>query len=178
MDVGDVVVIGTSITRDIGSALKEEGVSATTYTYGGGNIPFIRDRLTHIKKSHSSPKTILLQAGGNDCEKQPIDRVKQDYDGLVNDVKYLWPSARVIIGKVPPRRASVQTQIKIAQLNERLQSMNDPGLDISCSDFSPKITRYYNYDKIHFNHTGVKYYSEKVAQYLSNFHVNQTRLNP
>ena len=154
--------------------MNKENVNATTYTYGGGSIPFIRKRLPIIKSNNASPKNIILQAGGNDCAYQSLDRVKKEYEGLVNDVKYLWPSARVIISTVPPRKTSVETKLKIAGLNENLKSMNDPAFDLYCTDFSPKTTRFYGYKRVHFNMSGVKYYAGKVAEYLSNFHASQT----
>ena len=166
----EVVVVGTSITRGVGRALHDEGISATTYTYPGATIPYICDRLKFINLSASRPKTIVVQAGGNDCAIKPLDQVKYEYGCLVNEIKYLNPEAKVILSSIPPRKASTQSQLNIAGLNEKIRSMSDPSSDIHCINVSPVLDYHYKPDKIHFSDSGLKSYACKMGRVLKNFH--------
>ena len=112
------MVIGISITRGSGFYINKEGIKATTHTYGGTLIPNIRDRLPHLTGG-ISPEIVVLQAGGNDCQSVPLDKVKHEYSCLVNDVKYQRPEARIVLSSIPPRKGSVSTNFSIAELNEK-----------------------------------------------------------
>ena len=169
-----VMVIGTSITKGSGYVLNEKGIDATTYSYPGAKIPLIRDRLQHITKNNN-PDTIVIQAGGNDCQSTPLDKVQSEYACLVNDVKYQWPEAKVILSQIPPRKTDVKTKLKIAGLNEKIKSMSDASLNIHFMDFSPKLDIYYQKDKLHFNEKGVDYYCTQMSQFLSNFRLSQPK---
>ena len=94
--------------------------------------------------------------------------MKHQYDCLVNGIKYLCPGTRVVISKVPPRKASVETMRTIVNLNSQLESLSDPNIDVQCVDVCPKITRYYKSDKVHFNDSGVRFYAKKMSCELKN----------
>ena len=166
-----VLIIGTSITRGVGRALHDEGVRADNYTYPGAQIPRIRNRLPHIvNKSQADPATIVIQAGGNDCSSKPLDKVIEEYQCLVNDVKYQWPNSKVILSRIPPRKGSIKNKLKIAGLNAKIESMSDPSLNLHYVDVTPKLDVFYDKGRIHFNEAGVKHYANKLASELTNFH--------
>ena len=170
---GDVIIVGTSITRGVSHELKQQGVEAETYTYPGATIPHIRSRLPYILNENCPPKTIILQCGGNDYEYHSLEQIKEQYDYLVNDIKYYCPGTKVIISRVPPRKTNSETMAKIAGLNLHLESRSNPEIDVHCVDVCPKITRYYKRDKIHFNSSGVRFYALKLSCELKNFQVSR-----
>ena len=169
----NVTIIGTSLTRGVSHELRQQGIQAETYTYPGATIPHIRSRLPYILNENCPPKTVVLQCGGNDCEFNSLEKVQEQYDYLINDVKYHCPGTRVVVSRVPPRKASTETMSKTVGLNLHLKSRNNPDMDVQCVDVCPKITRYYKRDKIHFNSSGVRLYAQKLSCELKNFQVCQ-----
>ena len=64
------------------------------------------------------------------CESNSLEKVQEQYDYLINDVKYRCPGTRLIVSRVPPRKASTKTMSKIIGLNLHLKSRNDPDIDM------------------------------------------------
>lgn len=165
----DTVVIGTSLTRGLGSKMNKLGVSATTYTYAGTLIPHIRSRIPHILSKGAKPKQIVLQCGGNDTEKEDTQRVIQQYDMLIDDVKKQCPNVPVIVSTIPPRGNNDVTLRGIDTINTYLQNRAKRGDGVWCVDVVPKSPKMFRRDQVHFNGDGLNLFARGLANNLSNF---------
>ena len=165
----DTYVIGTSLTRGLGTRLQQQGIDGTVFTYPGATIPHIRSRLRHILSPNNQPREIVLQCGGNDLETQSSDKVSHQYDCLIEDVRKRCPNSVIITSNVPPRRRSTSTLRKIDALNSHLSRKIDCDGKITNIDVCPSMPAYFSRDQVHFNKRGADLYASKLAQSLVNF---------
>lgn len=166
----DTVIIGTSLTRGVGSRLQQHGVDAVCFTYPGCELPHIRSRVPHVLPSNSKPKHVILQCGGNDLERQPADKVVHQYNCLVKEVRSRCPSAMITLSKIPPRRDNPATLNKIAMVNTYLENMGKRGNGVTCVEACPKAPHHFKSDKVHFNKEGTELYASNIVDHLGNFH--------
>ena len=68
--------------------------------------------------------------------------------------------------------------MRIAGLNNELKAMSNDDLGIYYIDASPKEGRYFDEGLIHFNTSGLEYFTLRLARELSNFHLTQTDYQP
>ena len=171
----ETYVIGTSLTRGLGTRLRRHGIDGTVFTYPGATIPHIRSRLKHILSPHKQPREIVLQCGGNDLESQPADKVSHQYDCLIEDVRKLCPNSIIITSNVPPRGRKTSTLKKIDLLNVHLANKSDCENNITNIDVCPTMPVYFSNDQVHFNNRGANMYARNLAQSLINFSLYQMR---
>ena len=172
---GDTILIGTSLTRGVGGALRNHGVDVATYMYAGTHIPHIRSRLKGIFTPSHQPRRVILQCGGNDLESQPVDRVAHQYECLVNDVQRLYPNTSIIVSKIPLRRDKASILRKITAMNAHIDKMCSTKRHVQCIDACPKALEYFRRDMIHFNKDGIQQYAATLVGCLNsldglNFH--------
>ena len=173
----DCVIIGSSLVAGLGAKLCQEGVDATSYTHRGATIPQIRYRINRILPQNSRPKSVVLLCGGNDCERNQVSSVTDQYDRLINDVKYRCPGVPIILCKVPPRPGGTNIDRNIRDLNKYLVYKAKYDDVITVVDASPCSLSYYRTDQLHFNGKGLKFVAGKLADHVrTNFtdpsHVN------
>ena len=165
----DTVIIGTSLTRGLGTKLHKCGVDAVTYSYPGTKIEHIRGRIPHILSGDRQPKQVVLQCGGNDAETEAADSVMRNYDSLINDVRHFCPNASIVVCTVPPRGDKRDVLDNIDTLNTYLYQRATCGDNVWCIDVCHKSLKMYRKDKVHFNNEGLKFYARALARQLSNF---------
>ena len=173
----DTVIIGTSLTRGLGSKLHKCGVDAVTYSYPGTRIEHIRSRIPHILSGDRQPKQVVLQCGGNDAETETADCVMRNYDSLINDVRHCCPNASIVVCTVPPRGEKRDVMDNIDTLNTYLDQRATCGDNVWCIDVCHKSLKMYRKDKVHFNNEGLKFYARALARQLSNFSWSHHRRN-
>lgn len=169
------VVIGTSLTRGLGSELIKHGVDATCVTYPGSHIMHIRSRVGHILDKTRQPNQVVLQCGGNDLEELPPHKVISQYDSLISDVRKQCTNATIVLSTVPYRSDNVDTWLKIDKLNTYLENRGKRGDGVTCVDVVPNSLHYFKRDLVHFNQSGIRFYGQRLAGCLKNFHWSHQR---
>ena len=173
----DVYVIGTSLTRELGFSLAKKQVKSTVFTYAGSRIANIRDRVPHIFPRDNASRTVILQVAGNDAEVSHPDRVIDEYEGLIKDVKRVQPNAKIVLSIVPPRKPHNRVlKQRIDAVNSYLRDralLND---NVHVIDVAPtSFQDHFDKGKLHFNADGLEFYAENIKRALSNFHRSETR---
>ena len=159
---------GSSLNRGVGSRLVQRGIDATAYTFPGSCLPYIREKV----KRNVGPNTadqIVLQGGGNDCEKYPVELVENEYFELICETRRCAPNSNIVICKVPRRKYNKRLNDKIDRLNSFLEIVANKSDGVECVDCRPSFPNMYSNDKIHFNQTGKDYYGDILASALLNF---------
>ena len=164
-----VCVIGTSLTRGLGQRLASQGLNVTTYTYPGAQIPYIRSRVPYILPKDNEQITIVLQCGGNDADKQNPDRIIDQYEGLIKDIRRQRPNAEIMTSTIPPRRMNRETFKRINYVNDYLKDRVARNDRVRMLDVVPKQPKYFAKDQVHFNDNGRKLYACNIITSLSNF---------
>ena len=166
------IVVGTSLVRGLGSRLNDLGSNATTFTYPGRDIPYIRGRIHKIVSKQNPPERIILQCGGNDAERVPADRVIFEYDGLVSEVRRCCPRAQVILSTIPSRGNKANVHHNIDTINSWLKRRSQYGDGVFCIDVCPRLPGHFKRDMTHFNSKGLNFYAKRPSQ-MSNFSPSQ-----
>ena len=169
-----VCVVSTSLTRGLGQRLLSQGVSATTYSYPGANIPLIRSRVPHIFPKNNEPTTILLQCGGNDTVNRNPDPIIDQYEGLIKDIRRQRPNSDILISTIPPRRKNKET---INYINDFLGDRGARNDRVRLLEAVTKALKYFSKDEIHFNENGKQLYARNIAAFLSNFTRSRPNFN-
>ena len=167
-------VIGTSLTRGLGTKLNALGTDVTCYTYTGSRIPEIRSRIPHLLPCDNQPRRVVLQLGGNDAELQPSSEVTKQYDSLIGEIQQRCPRASIILSKIPPRKKNKDVLKNISRVNAYLQHRATEGDDVSTFDICPHDPAMFRKDLVHFNAKGCRVYANQMHDKLSNF----TRFSP
>ena len=162
-------VIGTSLTRGLGGRLNKLGISNTTHTYAGAEIPLIRSRVPHIFPRSNQPTCVVLQCGGNDSEKRSADEVIKQYDALINDVQYHCPTAHIALSKIPLRGNNADIWNKIDQINGYLENRATRGDGVMFIDACPQSLSMFRKDLVHFSSRGMRFYAQSMYNKLTNF---------
>ena len=134
----NALIIGTSLTRGVGTKLVQQGIQATSHTYAGCEIPHIRERIPYIAPKTNNPTNVILQCGGNDAERRPAEHVIAQYESLIPAVLRACPNAYISVSRIPPRRNNNTILNKIGQINAHLEQKcsGDQGLSFvdACPD--------------------------------------------
>ena len=170
------IVVGTSLVRGLGSRLQSLGNNATTFTYPGRDIPYIRGRIHKIVSKQNPPERIILQCGGNDAERVPADRVIYEYDGLVSEVRRCCPRAQVILSTIPSRGNKANVHHNIDTINSWLKRRSQYGDGVFCIDVCPQLPGHFKRDMTHFNSKGLNFYAKRLSGQMSNF--TRSQRNP
>ena len=165
----ELSVIGTSLTRGLGNKLVSRGISTTVHTYAGAEIPYIRSRVQNILPKDDSHKVVLLQCGGNDVENYHVDRVIDQYEGLIKDVRIQCPNAEIVLSAIPPRRNNKATLRNIRYVNDYLRDRGMRKDGVKTIDVVPKLPRYFLRDQVHFNDKGKQLYADNIKDTIENF---------
>ena len=165
----ETVVIGTSLTRGLGSKLNALGTNATCYTYPGRTIPEIRSRISTILPADNQPRLVVLQCGGNDAESHSTDQITAQYDSLINDIQRRCPQAKVILSKIPPRKKNKDILNSISRINTYLQERSMKGDKVDVIDICPHDPALFRKDMVHFNVKGTRVYAKQMHSMLSHF---------
>ena len=173
----EVHVIGTSLIRGLGHKLFTRSVNATAHTYAGVLIPDIRSRIPHIFPRDDTAETVILQCGGNDAEKYHEDRIIDEYEGLIKDIKRQCQNATLLLNSIPPRKNDKRTLSKIKYVNEYLQDRGLRNDNVRTINVVPKMYRYFNRDRIHFNENGKHVYADNIKTVLQSFTRRQANAN-
>lgn len=154
----DVIVIGTSLVRDIGVKLNDQNVNAIVYTHAGCSIQHIAPRFRQMIPSNYNG-CIVLQVGGNDCTDNDSESVINKYEAFLNDIQVYAPSAHILVSAIPPRRGSPYLKYKIDSVNDYLhfRSTFDKKVSfIECPLSSTKL--HFRNDGVHFSPLGKTIY--------------------
>ena len=170
------IVVGTSLVRGLGSRLQSLGNNATTFTYPGRDIPYIRGRIHKIVSKQNPPERIILQCGGNDAERVPADRVIYEYDGLVSEVRRCCPRAQVILSTIPSRGNKANVHHNIDTINSWLKRRSQYRDGVFCIDVCPQLPGHFKRDLTHFNSKGLNFYAKRLSGQMSNF--TRSQRNP
>ena len=158
----DVIVIGTSLVRGVGSLLNGDNLNVLTYTNAGCSIRHIAPRLKQMVPENYKG-SLVFQMGGNDCDSEKDSEfVVNAYDNFLNDVKMYVPDAHIFVSAIPPRRGSEYLNYKIRTVNEFLHFR---------ATFDSKITFIdciLSNEKLHFSKDGVHFSPQGKALYVSN----------
>ena len=165
----ETVVIGTSLTRGLGSKLNALGTNATYYTYPGRTIPEIRSRISTILPADNQPRLVVLQCGGNDAESHSTDQITAQYDYLINDFQRRRPQAKVILSKIPPRKKNKDILDSISRINTYLQERSMKGDKVDVIDICPHDPALFRKDMVHFNVKGTRVYAKQMHSMFSHF---------
>ena len=163
------LVVGTSLVRGLGSRLNNLGNSATTFTYPGRDIPYIRSRIQNIVPKQNPPERIVLQCGGNDAEQVPAGHVINEYDRLVSEVRRCCPRAKVILSTIPSRGNNANVHENIDLINSWLKRRSHYGDGVYCIDVCPQLPGHSKRDMTHFNAKGLNVYAKRLSVKMSNF---------
>ena len=162
-------VIGTSLTRGLGGRLNRLGISNTTYTYAGAEIPLIRSRIPHILPQNHPPQCVVIQCGGNDAVKRTADEVIAQYDALISDVQRHCPTACIALSKIPLRGKNTEVFSRIEHINSYLQTRTTHGDGVLFIDACPESLSMFKKDLVHFSARGMSFYAQRMFTQLSNF---------
>ena len=165
----EVLVIGTSLTRGLGQKLTSRGANAMVHSYPGAEIPLIRNRVPHILPQDNKHKLVMLQCGGNDIEAHHVDRVIDQYEGLIKDVRRQCPKAEIILSAIPPRKNNKITMRNIKYMNEYLRDRCMRHDGVKYIDVVPKLPRHFLRDQVHFNYKGKELYADNINDAFRNF---------
>ena len=157
----DCVIIGSSLVAGLGAKRCRESVDSTSYTHRGATIPQIRCRINWILPQNSRPKSVVLLCGGNDCERSQVSSVTDQYDCMINDVKYRCPGVPIILCRVAPQPGGTDIDRNIRDLNKYLVYKAKYDDVIIVVDASPCSPSYYRPDQLHFNGKGLKFVAGK-----------------
>ena len=166
-------VMGTSISQGSGAKMSNQGAKATVYSYSGFKIAHLRQRVDKVFKKDRVDKTpIVLQCGGNDSAEMHEDRVIDQYEGLIKDVKRQRPSAPIVVSVIPFRKNNLLVNRRIAVVNDYLRDRAQHRDNVHCVDAVPKChVSYYTSKGIHFNEAGKELYAKNMVRAMrSKFH--------
>ena len=166
----DTMIIGTSLTRGLGSKLRQTGVNCSNYSYPGCDIPHIRSRIRHIISPHNQPAHILLQCGGNDAEYVAASHVIHEYESLINEVRKCSPNATITLCAIPPRRDNAVVLNAIDAINGWMKRRASSGDNVYFIKTCPNLLTSFKRDMVHFNAKGLHFYARRIATYLVNFY--------
>lgn len=109
----DVDFIGTaSMTPAIGGDPDHEGYGGA-YIGPGGNSNNIWDRLPVALGSSVDPDIIIMAFGWNSVYNEPTEAASK-YQGVVNRVAVLKPSAHLMLATLSPQRGQTQQQSNLS----------------------------------------------------------------
>ena len=165
----ETIVIGTSLVQGLGPRLHGMGINATTFMYRGADIPTVQNRIRHVISSRTNPKCIVLQVGGNDATKQPVNRIVCRYESLIRDIQRHCPQSSIILSKVPPRRGSARTMSAINEINTNIDKFADSMTNVYSISVCPVSIAHFRKDCTHFNVSGMDIYARNLATELRNF---------
>ena len=166
----EVKAFTTSIGRGVGHHLVKSGIDATAYTYGGALIPQLRESITRNIRPSNAPKHLVIQGGGNDCDKYPAHLVIKEYDRMIKEAQQQAPQSHIIISKVPMRRSNRRVNENIEKLNSYMQNKAKSSRGrVSCVDLRPSFPSMFVNDKVHFNDSGKEFYGNRLASEILNF---------
>ena len=165
----NTLIIGTSLTRGVGTKLVQQGIQATSYIYAGCEIPHIRERIPYIVPKTNNPTHVILQCGGNDAERRPAERVIAQYESLIEAVRRACPNAYISVSRIPPRRNNNTILNKIGQINAHLEQKCSGDQGLSFVDACPDSIYLYKRDLVHFNGRGIKFYADKLKEHIQGF---------
>jgi hypothetical protein len=175
----DVIIIGTSLVREVSLKLNCDKLNVLSYTNAGCSICHIHPRIKQMIPSNFDG-SLVLQMGGNDCSKNDSEYVVNAYDSLLNDIKMFVPNADIYVSAVPPRRGGSYLNYKIRNVNQFLhfRSTCDEKITfIECPVFDKRL--HFRKDGVHFNTYGRAIYVSNLKNILcKNFHVVPLRENP
>ena len=162
-------VFGTSLSRGSGGMLVKRGIDATTYTYPGALLPRLRESICRNINPSNAADQIVIQGGGNDLEKYPLDLVQNEFVTLLQETRRLAPDSNIIICRIPYRKYNKQLNQNIDSLNHFLDGISYNSHAIEIADTRPTFPSMFAKDKIHFNEEGKCYFGNKLACELINF---------
>ena len=169
------IIIGTSLIKGAGGRLNKLGIPAECYSYPGSEIPRIRSRLKHVIPEPNKHSLCVLQAGGNDAERRPVESVIAQYDTLIDEVRRCTPGTHIMISAIPPRRNNNLIINKIERLNAHLQQKCSRDQGLHYVQVYPDYVHWYKRDLVHFNRRGDNVYAERLASAIEGFHGSQVQ---
>ena len=165
----EVNVFGSSLSRGVGLKLTQRGMDATSFTYPGAYLPELRRKVAQNVRTDRAADQIVLQGGGNDCEKYPVHLVKKEYVRLINETRRVAPESHIVLSKIPKRRFNRHVNRNIDQLNAFIEKQAEATDGVSCVDIRPAFPSMFGNDKVHFNKKGKDFYGDRLASELINF---------
>ncbi|GIZ47784.1 hypothetical protein CKM354_001086700 [Cercospora kikuchii] len=123
---------------------------------------WIHDIQGFAETAHShgyDPKVILLHAGTNDCQQNPVsgDDLRTRLETLTRRLTNLWPRATVIVASIissTDGNVNANVQKLNAQIPGMVQRLAGQGMRVAHADMSKALTPADMYDKLHPNDKG------------------------
>ena len=152
------------------------GISTECYTYAGCEIPHIRSRVRHVIPQPNKHSLCIIQAGGNDAERRPVQSVIAQYEGLIDEVRRCTPGTDIMISAIPPRRNNAMILNKIQQINTHQQQKCSREQGLHFVRTHPDGAELYKDDLVHFNYRGAKVYAQRLASEIQGFQRSHLRI--
>jgi hypothetical protein len=168
-DEPKTIVIGTSLVKDV--LLRQAGVNGYTVCYPGQYVPYIRSRIHNLLESEDVDY-VYIQCAGNDLERYPGHLVVQQYELLIQEIKYYLPNAEILIGSVPPRRRNPVLLDKIRKFNTYLSNRGKQNDNVTFVHAAPTQREHFKRDNTHFNDHGTAIFIANIVnkvRYLHSF---------
>lgn len=158
----EVIVIGTSLVRNLGALLNKKNVDAIVYTHAGCSIQHIAPRFKQMIPANFRG-CVILQVGGNDCSSHDSEYVVNVYDSFIADIHSHAPDAHIMVSAIPPRRGSDYLKYKINTVNEYLSFMATFETHVSFIDCPLMKTNHFAKDGVHFSPQGRTIYANNLT---------------
>ena len=117
------------------------------------------------------PSNVHLLCAWNDLETQEPATVINQYDALIKEVRYICPSSRIILSRIPPRGIDAKLLNKIEKVNTYLSNAGQKE-NMTYFGRCPTMFKHYQEDEIHFNEAGAQLYANRLGQLTKNFTLN------
>ena len=166
--LNDVIVIGTSLVRNLGSRLNAKNVNAIVYTNAGCSIHHIAPRFKQMIPANFKG-CVILQIGGNDCSSNDSEHVVNMYDKFITDIHSYVPEAQIMVSAIPPRRGSDYLKFKINTVNEHLHFRASFETYLSFVDCPLTNVNHFAKDGVHFSLCGKTVYADNLIIAIKQF---------
>ena len=169
--------IGTSIIQGSGRDFNQQGAKATVFSSSGARIRHIRSRIEGIiPKDTTSTRPVMTQCAGNDCCIFDEDRVIDEYEGLIKDIRRQRPRAPIVLSIIPLRKNNISVNRRINAVNDYLIERAQHRDNVHTIDVVPKShNEHFTRKGIHFNKAGKELYAKNVVRAMSPFMRIQNR---
>ena len=159
-DKKPIAIVTTSLAKHVVSNISEHLAKLTDlYCFPGQRLNAIT---TATKDKVVNKHSVIIVGAGNDCEHNPLPKVKADYEALIAQLKLQNPKARIICCIIPPRqhlgpRPNFRLLQKLDEFNKHLIiRSNQPDTVFVSNPFPSHPTHYSPFDKTstHFSREG------------------------
>ena len=161
------ILWGTSLVHGMGSELRDRGIEATSVSYPGGKTEFMKNSANKAFAGlKTKPANIVVQTAGNCCDdfKISTEKIIENYETIIQEIRNASPSSRIICSSIPPRRDNPWVNLRIKQVNDYLRTRGELKIDnVLFIDVVPKnMKTMFRQDKVHFNAKGKAEYIYEV----------------